>query len=104
MRVLRLAAIPAAILLAGCTITLVEEPAPPLKPGVALLVITGGAPEATLFLNGSLVGPLSANSSLELGAGLYEVTIVAPGFKTFNTLVRLVLGERTFLRYRPERL
>lgn len=104
MRFLSLAVIPAALLLAGCTVTLVGEPAPPLRPGVALLVITGGAPEATLFLNGSLVGPLSANSSLELGAGPHEVTIVAPGHRTFNTLVRLVLGERTVLRYRPERL
>jgi len=104
MNLLRTGALVTLLLLAGCTITLRDEPAVPLRPDVALLVITGDAPGATLFINGSPLGRLSANSSVELSAGLFEVTIVAPGYRTFSTLARLALGERTFLRYQPERL
>lgn len=62
----------------------------------ALLEVTADQPEATVRLDGEVVG--TAPISLRRAAGRYEVVVSAPGFEPYTTEVALASGEQLALR------
>jgi hypothetical protein len=62
----------------------------------ALLEITADQPDATVRLNGKLVG--TAPIVVRRAAGRYEVVVSAEGFEPYTTEVELTSGEQLALR------